>query len=537
MISPPNPEHEQATKSPSKPLLAFAVLFGFALLVRVAGLSWGLPNENRWYSYHPDESTRQMVGAVVSLLGGDFNPHFFNYPSLSIYATWLIYQFLAGFGLLTDAVSPQYPWPVVRDIILAGRIFSVICGALTVPLVWAIARLLGMRKAAVLAGILVALTPGHVQHSHFATVDVPATFFVVLCIYLTLRAQNRKQLLWAALVAGLAAGTKYNAGLVVLAPLLRAWSPSFAGAKNGIWPLMGAQIVLAALGFLISTPYSLLAPREFWGNPAQQMGFAYELLHHPREGSGEIFQQTGNGWIYHFTFNLPFVLTWPLIIGALVGLVFAARKREWWPVLAFLGVFFLSLGFSQVRFMRYLLPLAPILVLLAAYGASRLPFARIWGGVLAAFALIGSSNVLWPFLQPDPRDFEAGLLRSSFSRGETIATINNPWYFTPPFQPRGDNQSVERVAVVGTDIEKLRTANASFLVLSELEIREAIRLRPNGIEAQFLKKVTQNQREKRWIRKHQIPFALPGRAFVPHDYLYTNPETRVYSFPAPLAPQ
>ncbi len=488
-------------------------LFLLALAVRLVGLSWGLPNATRWYSYHPDESTRQIVGAVVSLLQGDFNPHFFNYPSLSIYATWGFYQLLAGFGLATDAVSPQYPWPVVRDIIVAGRVFSVGCGALTAPLVFLIARRLGMGKWAILAGVLAALAPGHVQHSHFATVDVPATFLVIWCLYLTLRAENWRGLLWAALVAGLAAGTKYNAGLVLIAPILA----FFRLEKRGNSFLATVALTgTALLAFFLSTPYALLAPREFWGDGLRggESGFAYELLVHPKIGSGEIFQNTGNGWIYHLTFNLPFVLTWPVIIAALVGVYFAAKKHEFRPILVFAGLFFVSLGFSQVRYMRYLLPIAPILCLLAAFGASRLPKPKIWGAVLGLFAAIGSFNVLWPFTQTDPRDQAATVLR-----GQRVALIGNPWFYTPPFQPQGFNTPVAGIEVTGGKI------GPSPLAISEFEWREALRL--GRADSPFLQLMQNDSTQFRSFKNH-VPFALPGRAFVPHDSLYTNPETRIY---------
>jgi hypothetical protein len=510
-----------------KPFLPLLGVFALALAVRLIGLHWGLPNAGRWYSYHPDESTRQIVGGVFSLLQGDFNPHFFNYPSLSIYATWITYWVLTLAGLGTNAVSNQYPWPVVHDVILAGRLFSALCGALTAPLVFLIARRLHLGRWAILAAILAALAPGHVQQSHFATVDVPATFFVTLCLYLSLRAVTWKGFLMSGLVAGLAAGTKYNAGLVLLAPLVALWCPSEkSDSPRKAFPLSLGLIAVALLGFLLSTPYALLAPREFWGDPAQQSGFSYELFVHPREGSGDIFKGTGNGWIYHLTFNLPFVLTWPLVIAALVGIYFAAKKREFWPMLAFLALFFFSLGFSQVRFMRYLLPLVPGLCLLAALGASRLRFPKFWGTALAAFALVGCSNVLSPLLQTDPRDQVL-----AFTAGKKVALEEQPWFLTPPYTPSDRTSSsspptpLPGYEELNRSPQALQETAASQVVQSEIFARERERL---GTEDAF-DKLLQKRFPNRRNFKNSVPLALPGRDFVPHDYLYTNPETRVYS--------
>ena len=509
--------------------LAPALIFALALLARAIGLTWGLPNAGRFYSYHPDESVGQIVGAVVHLLQGDFNPHFFNYPSLSVYATWIIYQFLAVAGLTTNVPDAAYPWPIIRDIIFAGRLFSVVCGAGTAALSYAVARQLGLNRGALVAGILVALLPGLVQHSHYATVDVPATFFVALCVWLSLRAQTGKAILVAALVAGLAAGTKYNAGLVVVVPMACAGlSPDL---KNR-WGLVVLAPLLAALGFLISTPYALIAPAEFWGNPSEQVqtGVSFELLTHPRIGSGDIFKGTGNGWWYHLTFNLPFVMTAPLEFTALIGLGFAARERKWWPVLLFVGMFFLSLGFSQVRFMRYLFPIAPFLCIAAAWAVSRLPKSSVWGAGLVLMVLASVPGILQPFVSVDPRDKAARHLKAN---GKTpVGLIDNPWFYTPPVQPQGVNRPELGTVATGLNIAKFEATVPPAFTFSEFETREQMRLHPDGATARFIRalKGRYNQGDI-YPLTPEVEIALPGREFVPHDYLYPNPKTWVLTNP------
>lgn len=500
-------------------------IFLLALGVRVIGFGWGLPNAGRWNSYHPDESTHQIVGAAVSVLRGDLNPHFFNYPSLSVYATAAIYFVLSGLGLSTQAGQQPYPWPLVRDIIVAGRIFSALCGAGCAVCVWGMAREVGLRRGAIFAGVLLALCAGLVQHSHFATVDVPATFFVSACLWVTLRACNSEKSdskLWlvAGLLAGVATGTKYNAGVVILAPLVGIWLAYKGERKFRVGKSFALLIGTAALAFFLSTPYALLSPREFWGNPHSpaQAGFGYELLVHPREGSGEIFQGTGLGWWYHLTFNLPFVLTWPILLAGLGGIFFAAKDRRHRPMLVFALVYFLIIGASNVRFMRYTFFLVPPLLVWASLLLSRLPKPQLWAGFLGVFALWGTKDVLWPLVSVDPRDQAVEYIRRV---GGTPTLIHKPWYYTPPFQLPNDNKAVARVKIIGFDLSKLNP-QTDTLIVGEDEVRDALRLRPDGPEAQFLQKAGAKR------EFDASAFALPGRKFEPHDYLYTHPHVWVY---------
>ena len=59
-------------------LKRFLPLFIFlaALLIRVWGIDWGLPNENRHWSYHPDEPSLYVYSRQIEPAKFDFEPGF-----------------------------------------------------------------------------------------------------------------------------------------------------------------------------------------------------------------------------------------------------------------------------------------------------------------------------------------------------------------------------------------------------------------------------------------------------------------------------
>ena len=405
-----------------------------------------------------------MLGAIVNVLRDGLNPHFFNYPSFFIYLAALTH-FVAG-GFFPPAGDSA--WAISHDILLHTRLVSAFLGALTVPVVFVLGREIGGWKIGVLAALLLCFAPAHVQHSHFATVDVAATFWIALSLWLATRAVNSQRsepqngrpiarfLLLSALCAGLGAATKYNAVFVLAAPLGALFAIEYSMRAR----LASGIVATAIAGFLVGCPFSVLSFREFWGD-GKNVGVAYELLVHPNQGSGDIFTDTGNGWLYHATFNLPFALTAPVAVAALGGIwlvssgVIKARKngignfRVLIPILAFVLCYFFALGFSQVRFLRYTLPLLPALTVFAALfvraGVAALRSDNmVWKVAVAVsfllISVIGTSNVLWPLTQPDPRD-QAKIWMDSQNDATPIsvglADKENPlWFYTPPFWPQ-----------------------------------------------------------------------------------------------------
>ncbi len=118
--------------------------------------------------------------------------------------------------------------------------------------------------------------------------------------------------------------------------------------------------------------------------------------------------------------------------------------------------------------------------------------------------------------------------------------IEPPWFFSPPLSPT-DSPPYRRLTesqlsqlsgnkyqfvLIGFDAQNLQARKPQWFVMSELEWREKARLQ----DADFQKFLTTLEADYTIAArfKNEAPIALPGRDFVPHDFLYPNPEIRVY---------
>ncbi len=376
-----------------------AVLFLFALAVRLWHINWGLPGvyeegfalERAWGFWN-------RGGA-----GFDWNPHWFNYPTLYSYMQFAVQWLVRTAGPYTDAEAFRAAFTESRaGLVLPGRILTAFLGALSAPLVFLAAFRFGSPAGAVLAGSIVAVHSVHVEKSRFLEVDVPTAFFLAVAFYCISRfsgSGRRLPILLAAAAVGLAASTKYPAAVFLLNVLAAPWVATGAGSRHrvSLTLLLG---VVAALAFLAGTPYALL---DF---PTFLEGLQFESRHVQvghlgGEGAGIA------GAARAFADGYGPLLS-VLLVAACAWLI-ARRRREAALLLPGLLLVFALLAMSNLQPAHYALPALPAAAIAIGvfYGAfvSRIP--RFTGYALFVILL------LWPVSAVKDR---AALLAETDSR-------------------------------------------------------------------------------------------------------------------------
>lgn len=171
--------------------------------LRFYGLDWGTDWQTGvFHAFHPDEKTLVDSAALV---GVDMREIVASYGKAPMYV-------LAGaarlFGALV-AVDPFSKDPA-RFAHLVGRGISALLGLLTVLMVFLIGRSLGDVWTGILSAFFMAVCAGHIQQSHYYTVDVFLTFWVSVGVYFAIKLPSDRVWHYVAfgVAIGLAAGTR-----------------------------------------------------------------------------------------------------------------------------------------------------------------------------------------------------------------------------------------------------------------------------------------------------------------------------------------
>jgi 4-amino-4-deoxy-L-arabinose transferase-like glycosyltransferase len=209
--------------SPSRQALAVGAALALALGARIPGVFWGDNFPGGFHGNHVDEWTHVVL--AEALLDPKSPPRWHPNPYPKGLAAHVAVPLLAGQRIegRDFAARPETRSRIVppdRTLILFGRAWSVLYGALTVLVLFALARrLTGSPRTAALAAFLLALGGLHVSQSHFFVADVPALFWTLLATHLLLvdldeRGSRPTALPWAAFAAGVAAGLKLSVHVV-----------------------------------------------------------------------------------------------------------------------------------------------------------------------------------------------------------------------------------------------------------------------------------------------------------------------------------
>jgi hypothetical protein len=263
------------------------------------------------------------------------------------------------------------------------------------------------------AGLIVALAPLHVHLSHYAVNDATASLFLALTLLFGCRAltsADRRDLLFAGVMAGLAFGTKYSFAVGLLLPLAAAArvcrthatpvtlpaaptpdSLPPAGGGLGRGSILALLVLFGfVLGAVVGAPELLLRPQDVVAGIAEQA----------RIGASRWNGQSDAPIWQLYAETLVQGLGWPAVLAAGIGTV-VLGWRQWGVLVAVLTVPLVCLSVmlrQELFFARFALPLLSPLAMLAGLGvvaltrlgiSSRRPrTARVRTMELAAIAAI-----------------------------------------------------------------------------------------------------------------------------------------------------
>jgi Dolichyl-phosphate-mannose-protein mannosyltransferase len=343
------------------------VLIG-GLGLRLWGIAQGLP-----YAYNADEADHFVPRAVAMFEHHSLDPHYFANPPALTYV--LHYLFAVSYGGAGGVVHAFATHPA--DVYTLARAAVALLGTLALWLLYATgARLFG-RGVGLLAAAIEAVAFLPVFYAHLALNDAATLAPVTLSLLGSagvLRKGRLRDYLLAGIGLGLACASKYTAG-IALAPLVAAAGTRYLdgaaerGSRDAAARTLGALALTgigALVAFLIANPYALL----------DYSSFHSELVHQSTlsaEAQGKLGAPR-NGGIIYYLWSLSWGLGWAPALAALGGALMVWRRgaRFGWLLVPAPVLYLAFMGLQGRYFGRWLLPIFPILCLLAAVFALQL---------------------------------------------------------------------------------------------------------------------------------------------------------------------
>jgi hypothetical protein len=313
------------------------------------------------------------------------------------YITWGVralhaQDFRVWLASLEDGKQPLLPWLMVpalallEDRLIAGRLVSVLLGALNAWLTWGLTRhLLGARVAWVAAALYV-IAPVALIHDRMALYDSLVTTCALAVLLAALRWSERSNLRWT-LVLGLGMGaavlTKLSAlFFVALVPVAVAlWRPA---ALRRWW-------LLAQAYFIAGAAYSVMYISPIVDNLTEGNFQRYSLT------ASEVLALPFAVWLGNSAFVAEAALAYlgpPLSLLSVAGLAWVGWRggRAGWVLVLWALVPLLALVLTaKIMYTRYLVFCLVCTLPAAAYALvawwERVPRARLLAVALAVVAL------------------------------------------------------------------------------------------------------------------------------------------------------
>jgi hypothetical protein len=325
-------------------------------------------NYDQNFLLHPDERMILIVTEKISFFN-NLDPNFYNYGSLPFYFLKLV---SVVFNFLTNAKEVG-----VFHLAPIARLISSLIDCLIIVTIYFLTKFLFKNKAiALLSSINYGLFFFPIQNSNFYIVDNFINLFLTLFIFALLSLVKKfsftKLILTAFIMAGLL--TTKITPIIFLPLFFLVFIFIIRKKKNKLW-LVSSWLVSLTFFCFILMPYGFIKYEKFLADTFSQI------------------QMSGNAYVFPYT--LQYVNTLPylyfikdiLFVGIgpfasfflLIGLVFFVKnftkflyKFQNGRLIILYFIFnlyyFLIIGRSAVKFMRYFLPLYPFLSICVGLG-------------------------------------------------------------------------------------------------------------------------------------------------------------------------
>lgn len=434
--------------------LALAIVVLSALAVRLYGINWDEGGD-----LHPDELFVARI-VLIDRIYLDWPPDFdqlvdparsglnprsadpatgsfreFAYGALPLWVT----DFSAW--LLSHVTATN--WNAGDHAYFVGRFLSALLSALTLIPIALLGRMVGDDRTGLLAALIAALAPMSIQLAHFFTTDSWLTFFVAASLWATVRAAMRgdaARFVVAGAIFGLAMATKGSV-ITLAVPIVVAalyWAVSGADFRSRTATMSGTllRLLIAAVSslatFFLFEPYALLRPDVYITSLRTQTDIVSGRFDVPFSrvyaGTAPVLYQTEQflRWGYGPIAGL-------LALAGVIMLAANALRGQSLPSLI-LTTWVIAYGtviaIAEVKFLRYLEPLSPVLAIAAAVAflwlIDRLASWRRVPVAVATAAILLAAMVIWPaaflsiYAHENPRIAATKWIYASVPPGSTL---------------------------------------------------------------------------------------------------------------------
>ncbi len=347
-----------------------ACIFVIALALRLHGIRFGLPA-----LLDPDELIFQL-GAYRMLNGGALNPGWFGHPATTtMYVLALVNAGSFGWGWLMGSwqTTAQFADHLFRDpsiVMLPGRIAMALFGVAGCWITWRLGRRAAGAPAGLVAALLIAASPVHIDWSQIIRSDIMATFFLSATMLAALAfadgrdGRSWRWLLIGSLAAALAIASKWPFALALLslygAAVLRWWR----GADRASQAVLHILVATAATAVLLLclSPYLLIDHATLLANLQGEK----QVRHIGATGGGLLANvgYYGGGVLWRGIGPAG-------LLFAILGLVAARRDLRFWLVLVVPTLAMLLLISAQTLvWERWGIALLPVVAIAAGRGVA-----------------------------------------------------------------------------------------------------------------------------------------------------------------------